>query len=70
MKCPKDGAFLIRSLKNSEDQNVPEFHGIIEQVDVLGFTGTVEWSVDGDGLHVSAPGINSDFPVVVRVKIK
>jgi alpha-L-fucosidase len=70
MKCPRDGEFLIRSLKNSADQNVPEFHGIIEQVDVLGFTGPVEWSVDGDGLHLSAPGVTGDFPVVVRVKIK
>jgi alpha-L-fucosidase len=70
MKCPNDGEFLIESLKNSADQNVPEFHGIIEQVDVLGFTGPVEWSVDGDGLHLSAPGVKSGFPVVVRVKIK
>jgi alpha-L-fucosidase len=70
MKCPGDGMFLIRSLKNSADQNVPEFHGIIEHVDVLGFDGPMEWHVDGEGLHVSAPCVSSDFPVVVRVKIK
>jgi alpha-L-fucosidase len=70
MKCPNDGEFLIESLKNSADQNVPEFHGIIEHVDVLGFDGPMEWHVDGEGLHVSAPCVSSDFPVVVRVKIK
>jgi alpha-L-fucosidase len=61
---------LIESLRNSADQNVPEFHGIIEDVDVLGYDGNVDWSVDGEGLHVSAPGVQSAFPVVVRVKIR
>jgi alpha-L-fucosidase len=70
MKCPEDGQFLVESLKDSIDQNVPEFHGIIEKADVLGFTGKTDWSVDKSGLHVSAPGLHSEFPVVVRVKIK
>jgi alpha-L-fucosidase len=70
MKCPEDGQFLVESLKDSIDQNVPEFHGIIENADVLGFSGKTEWSVDKSGLHVSAPGLSSEFPVVIRVKIK
>jgi alpha-L-fucosidase len=70
MKCPKDGDFLIKSLKNSDDQNMPEFHGIIENVDVLGYDGKAKWFVTSDGLKVTAPDISSDYPVVVRIKIK
>lgn len=68
LQCPKDGVFCIRSLADSSDQNVPEFHGIIESVDILGYDGRLQWSVDGEGLHVTAPGIDSEFPVVVRVR--
>ena len=39
LQCPKDGVFCIRSLADSSDQNVPEFHGIIESVDILGYDG-------------------------------
>jgi alpha-L-fucosidase len=70
MKCPGDGEFLIKSLKNSTDQNMPEFHGIIEKVDVLGYEGNVEWSVCGDGLHVHAAGFKSEYPAVIRIDIK
>ena len=47
---------------------MPEFHGIIESVDILGYDVRLQWSVDGEGLHVTAPGIDSEFPVVVRVR--
>jgi alpha-L-fucosidase len=70
MKCPGNGQFLIKALKDSTDQNIPEFHGIIEKVDVLGYDGKVEWKKDGEGLHVSALDIKSDYPVVIRVNIK
>ena len=68
MKCPADGNFTIKSLADSPDQNVPEFHGIIEKVTVLGYdTGKLRWSKDADGLHVRAPGIRSEFPVVLKI---
>lgn len=69
MKCPSDGRFTVKSLANSKDQNVPEFHGIIRGVDVLGFDGKVDWSVDDEGLHVTAPEVESEFPVVLRVRV-
>jgi alpha-L-fucosidase len=67
MKCPATGEFLVTSFKDSEDQNVPEFHGIIRQVSILGFEGKVAWHTDKEGLHVSAEGIKSRFPVVIQI---
>lgn len=69
MACPKDGRFTVRALADSADQNVPEFHGLIEGVDILGYDAPVEWKKDAQGLHVNAPGIQSDMPVVLRVRI-
>lgn len=61
LKCPKDGAFCVESLR--------EFHGIIKKVKVLGYEGEADWSVEQSGLLVKAPGIESDFPVVLRVEV-
>lgn len=71
LKCPKDGRFTIKALADSADQNIPEFHGIIDKVEILGFAGAVkEWHTDGGGLHVSAPGVSSQFPVTVKVSVQ
>lgn len=70
LKCPEDGKFLVKALADSKDQNVPEFHGIIEKVAILGYEGEVNWSTDAQGLHVDAAGIQSEFPVVIRVTVE
>lgn len=70
LKCPEDGEFCIQALADSPDQNVPQFHGILEDVQVLGYDGKVTWKKDAQGLHVSAPGIRSAFPVVIRVSVE
>ena len=70
MVCPEDGRFTIRALADSPDQNVPEFHGIIESVEILGFDAAVEWTKDANGLHICAPGLKSNMPVVIRIGIE
>ncbi len=79
MRCPEDGKMLIRSLRKSENQNVPEFHGIIDSVDILGYEGSVDWEADSEGLHVRAPGlggrlaargIGAGYPVTVRIGVR
>lgn len=70
MKCPEDGNFLVKSLADSSDQNKPEFHGIIEKVEVLGYAGEVKWSTSGNGLAVSAPGVASEYPVTIAISVK
>lgn len=71
MEPPKEGTLLIRSLKKSSDQNLPEFHGIIEEVHILGTENEkCHWQVDKEGLHVECQRINSKLPIVCQIKIK
>ena len=70
LKCPEDGSFLVKSLAESKNQNVPEFHGIIRQVDILGYEGEVNWRTDKEGLWVKAKGIKSEFPVTLRISVE
>lgn len=70
LKCPEDGNFCVKSLANSKNQNVPEFHGIIEKVDILGYLGELSWHVDEDGLYVKAKTLKSRFPVAIRIQLE
>jgi alpha-L-fucosidase len=69
LKCPQDGNFCVRSLAESSDQNLPEFHGIIRQVEVLGYEKSPEWKTDAEGLHVKTSGFYSEFPVVLKIVV-
>ena len=69
LSWPEDGHVVIKSLGHSADANLPEFHGIIRDVDVLGCDEKPVWERKEGGLHVTLPGIKTDKPVVVRVKI-
>lgn len=69
MECPKDGAFTIKALANSRDQNVPEFHGIVKKVEILGYNGEIRWHKDYDGLHVFSE-VKSAFPVTIKITVE
>lgn len=69
LSWPEDGHVVIKSLGHSADANLPEFHGIVKDVDVLGSDEKPVWERKQGGLHVTLPGIKTDKPVVVRVKI-
>ena len=69
LSWPEDGHVVIKSLGHSADANLPEFHGIVKDVDVLGCAEKPVWERKQGGLHVTLPGIKTDKPVVVRVKI-
>ncbi|MDR2547772.1 MAG: alpha-L-fucosidase [Lachnospiraceae bacterium] len=69
MAWPADGRVTVKSLGESGDPNQPSFHGLIEQVEILGCDIQVEWYADKDGLHVTAPGISSDYPLTIKVRV-
>lgn len=69
LSWPEDGHVVIKSLGFSADANLPEFHGIIKAVDVLGCDEAPVWERKPGGLHVTAPSVRTDKPVVIRVKV-
>lgn len=69
LKCPDDGNFLVKSLATMTNQNLPQFQGIIESVEILGYDGEITWHQDTDGLHLQAD-IHSEYPVVIQVRIQ
>ena len=69
LSWPEDGHVVIKSLCHTADANLPHFHGIVTDVDVLGCAEKPVWVRQNDGLHVTVSGVKTDKPVVIRVKI-
>ena len=70
LKYPQDGRVLIRSLAERDASSKPYFHGIIEDVSVLGFDEKVTWERSEEGLLIQTQEVQSDLPVVFRIKIE
>ena len=70
LKYPQDGRVLIRSLAERDASRKPYFHGIIEDVSVLGFDEKVTWERSEKGLLIQTQEVQSDLPVVFRIKIE
>lgn len=68
LKCPGDGEFNIRSISKTTDYTMPNFHGIVSNVSVLGFSSSEQVTIDEEGLHFTNHGIRSEFPVVVKIE--
>lgn len=70
MRYPENGEMHIRSFAMIDDQGIPEFHGIVEDVKVLGQMQQPVWMVDEVGIHIQAEAKKCELPVCVRLKIK
>ena len=69
LNYPKSQEITVRSLAESKDQNVPEFHGIIKEITVLGSGEKPQWSVSDEGLKIKTEQVTSEYPVVFKVEM-
>ncbi len=69
LKWPENGKVTVKAMAEAAPGNSPVFSGIISAVEPLGFDTAAEWTRDAEGLHISAPGIKTEYPVVFRVSV-
>ncbi|MCH5287450.1 MAG: alpha-L-fucosidase, partial [Christensenellaceae bacterium] len=67
LSWPENGQVIVRSLADAS--RLPVFHGIVKDVRALGCGQAPVWSRDGQGLHVSAPPVRTDKPVVIKIQL-
>lgn len=70
LNYPEDGEILIKSLGEQDASHLPKFHGIIDEVSVLGFDEVPEWKRTAEGLMVRTKKVASKKPVVVKVGLR
>lgn len=64
---PDSGSITIKSLAKSADADKPDFHGIIRDVEILGFSEKPQFYADHAGLHITAQLQTQQFPVIIKV---
>ncbi len=69
LNYPEDGKVIVKSLAKSVNQNVPEFHGIITSVCILGFDEKPIWKRNTQGLFIETKTVKSDKPIVFKIEI-
>lgn len=69
LKCSETGTYCIRSLAEQDASRLANFHGIIENVEVLGCEELPVWRRDEEGLHISTC-MRSNTPVVFRITVE
>ena len=67
LSYPKDGHVTIHALSKSKDPNKPAFHGIIKDVQVLGFAEPITYTIDEEGLHFTTKSVASEYPVIIKI---
>lgn len=65
MVYPDNGIVHIQSLKEGS----PHFHGIIEQVQILGYEEQPNWERDEHALTITTIGVQSNVPVVFKIDL-
>ena len=58
----------IKSLAEADASKKPNFHGVIKGVEVLGHE-KCQYKRDEEGLHVTTDLIETDKPVVFKIKV-
>lgn len=69
LSYPENGEVCIESLREADASRLPLFHGIIKDVDVLGFSEKPEFKRDEKGLHLKTNTVKSEYPVVFKITI-
>ncbi len=69
LSFPDDGNVCVRSLGQNDASKLPHFHGMIEDVEVLGFDEQPEWNRSETGLHIRTKAVQSDKPVVFKIHL-
>lgn len=69
LKCSEDGKYCIKTLGEKDASKMANFHGIIDDITVLGCDKKPEWTRNEEGLFITSD-YKSDYPVTFKIKLK
>ena len=65
----ENGEYSFTLLGEKDASRKANFHGIVKNVELLGYDGELEWHRDGEALHVKSGVTGTDKPVVFRITL-
>lgn len=69
LEFPIDGKVKIESLAEQDASRLPNFHGIIKDISILGYEEKPKWERTEKALNISTKNVTSDKPVVFKILI-
>lgn len=69
LKCSDDGKYCIETLGEKDASKMANFHGIIDEISVLGTDEAPQWERNENGLFITS-AFKSDYPVTFKIKLK
>ncbi len=69
LKFPEDGVVTIKSLGKKDASKLPHFHGIIQDVSILGFQEKPCWQRTAEELRITTKTVKSNKPVVFKIRV-
>lgn len=69
LSYPQNGVVHICSLGDRDAQKTPCFHGIINDVSILGFDEKPQWERTEEALTVKTKKVESQNPVVIKIQV-
>lgn len=70
MSYPQDGRLIIKSFAKRNESGDHKFTGIIDGVTMLGSEAKVSWTHADDGLRIEGPMLDTNMPVVFRIRMR
>lgn len=70
LRCDEKGLYALTALRESDASHKPNFHGIIDSIELLGFDTEVTWYRDRTALHIEAKGVQSTKPIVFKLTMR
>lgn len=69
LSYPENGIVKIESFADKDAAKLPNFHGIVKDISVLGFNEKPQWERTEEALIVKTKNVKSDKPVVLKILI-
>lgn len=69
LKSSKNGEYLIKTFAEKDASRVANFHGIIDEISVLGFESKPEWKRNKRGLCIKTD-FQSEYPITFKIKLR
>ena len=64
-----NGRYCIKTFAQQDASKLANFHGIIDDIKILGCEEKPDWIRDEEGLHIDTV-FKSDYPITFRIKLK
>lgn len=69
LKCSKNGEYCINTFGEKDVSKMANFHGIIDDIRVLGCDDSPKWKRNEKGLFIKTD-FKSDYPITFKIKIR